>query len=287
MSAPLSPAAWTRTSSWPSWGSGSGCSTTSIRPSRMVAARMPASVLVEGGYRGVPVSGKKVDVGVPFPQFWREGLAGVEAAQLRRSTVWRGGGVRRGDDRPVLLIPGFLAGDGSLATMTHWLRATGSHPRRAGIRANVGCSEEACARLEARLEGFATATGQRVAIIGQSRGGVFARALAARRPDLVSGIITLGSPTVRQLGAPPFVLAQVVMVGALGTGRFPGMFRMSCLRGACCHRFRDDLRAPFPPETGYTALYSRTDGVVDWRACLDPGAVQVEVRASHMGMGVN
>jgi len=226
-------------------------------------------------------------VGVPLPQLWREGLAGVEAAALRRSTVWRGGGVPYGNDRPVLLIPGFMAGDGSLATMTHWLRANGYHTRRAGIRANVGCSEAACARLEARLEGFAEATGQRVAVIGQSRGGVFARALAARRPDLVSGIVTLGSPTVSQLSVHPFVLAQVALVGALGSGRVPGMFTWRCLRGECCSRFREDLAGAFPPEVGYVALYSKTDGIVDWHACLDPAAECVEVRASHMGMGLN
>src|SRR6201999_3824872 len=139
MSAPFSPAAWTRTSSCPSWGSGSGCSTTSIRPSRMVAARMPASVPLERRYRRLGVSGNKADVGVPFPQFWREGLAGVEAAALRRSTVWRGGGVAYGEDRPVLLIPGFMAGDGSLSTMTQWLRVNGYRTHRAGIRVNTGC----------------------------------------------------------------------------------------------------------------------------------------------------
>jgi triacylglycerol lipase len=83
------------------------------------------------------------------------------------------------------------------------------------------------------------------------------------------------------------VLAQVVMVGALGTGRIPGMFRMSCLRGACCQEFRRELHTAFPPEVGFTALYSRTDGIVDWRACLDPAAQRVEVRASHCGMAVN
>jgi pimeloyl-ACP methyl ester carboxylesterase len=237
--------------------------------------------------RRVRVSGKKADVGVPFPQFWREGLAGVEAAALRRSTVWRGGGVAHGEDRPVLLIPGFLAGDGSLATMTHWLRANGYRTRRAGIRANVDCSEEACARIEERLEGFAEASGQRVAIIGQSRGGVFARALAARRPDLVAGIVTLGAPTVSQLNVHPFVLVQVAVVGALGSGRIPGMFTWRCLRGECCRDFRDDIAGPFPPEVGYVSLYSKADGIVDWRACLDPAAECVEVRASHVGMGLN
>jgi triacylglycerol lipase len=229
-----------------------------------------------------------VGVSLPhFPPLWRESFAGVEAAALFRSSVWRGGGVPDGEGRPVLLIPGFMAGDGSMATMTRWLRENGYRTHRAGIRANVGCSEEYLTRLELRLEELAELTGHRVAIIGQSRGGVFARVLGARRPDLVSGIVTLGAPTVRQLSAHPFVLAQVLVVGALGTGKFPGMFRVSCLRGRCCERFRADLAGAFPAEVGYTALYSKTDGVVDWHACLDPAANQVEVRASHLGMGLN
>ncbi len=70
------------------------------------------------------------------------------------------------------------------------------------------------------------------------------------------------------------MLAQVLVVGALGTGKVPGMFRVSCLRGACCERFRADVAGPFPAEVGYTALYSKTDGVVDWHACLDPAATR-------------
>jgi pimeloyl-ACP methyl ester carboxylesterase len=229
-----------------------------------------------------------VGVSLPYiPPLWRESLVGLEAAALFRSSVWRGGGVPDGDGRPVLLIPGFMAGDGSMATMTRWLRENGYRTHRAGIRANVGCSEEYLTRLELRLEELAEITGHRVAIIGQSRGGTLARVLGARRPDLVSGIVTLGAPTVRQLSAHPFVLAQVFVVGALGTGKVPGMFRVSCLRGGCCERFRADLAGEFPAEVGYTALYSKTDGVVDWRACLDPFATQVEVRASHLGMGLN
>jgi pimeloyl-ACP methyl ester carboxylesterase len=222
-----------------------------------------------------------------MPPLWRETGAAREAAALFASSVWRGAGVTPGAGRPVLLIPGFLAGDGTLGTLTHWLRAADYHTRRAGIRANVDCSEEACARLEARLEAFAAASGQRVAIIGQSRGGVLARALAVRRPDLVSGIVTLGSPTVGQLRVHPLVLAHVGVVAAFGTGHVPGFFTWRCLRGSCCKRFRDALTGPFPPEVGYVALYSKTDGIVDWRACLDPAAEQVEVRASHMGMGLN
>ena len=226
---------------------------------------------------------------VPYvPPLWRESRVGFEAAQLLRSPVWRGAGVAPGEGRPVLLVPGFMAGDGTLATMTRWLREHGYRTRRAGIRANVGCSDEACVRLEERLEALADRTGRRVTIVGQSRGGVLARAVTVRRPDLVAGIVTLGAPSVSMLRIHPLVLLQVGVLGALGTGRVPGLFSMSCLRGRCCESFRAHLVAPFPSGVGYIAVYSRSDGIVDWRACLDPGADElVEIRASHCGMAVN
>ena len=219
---------------------------------------------------------------------WRETRIGLEAARLLRNPVWRGVGVPPGDGRPVLLIPGFLAGDGSMATMTKWLRANGYWTTRAGIRANVGCSQDACERIEERLEALADRTGQPVAIVGQSRGGVLARVIASRRPDLVSGIITLGAPTVGMLRVHPLVLLQVGLVGALGTGRVPGLFRMSCWRGACCEAFRADLIGGFPAGVGYVCVYSRSDGIVDWRACLDGAADEhVEIDASHCGMALS
>jgi triacylglycerol lipase len=222
-----------------------------------------------------------------LPPIWRESRFALELANLRRSPVYRGVGVPDGDGRPVLLIPGFLAGDGSLGTMTHWLRQSGYHTRRAGIRSNVSCSQAACERLEARLEGFADHVGGKVTVIGQSRGGVFARALAVKRPDLVSGIVTLGSPTVSQLRIHPLVLAQVGLVSALGSAHVPGLFTWRCLKGDCCEHFRAAITGEFPEEIPYVAMYSRSDGIVDWRSCLDPAAELVEVRSSHCGMAVS
>src|SRR3954468_19005040 len=122
-----------------------------------------------------------------LPPLWRESRVAFEAASLRRSGGWHGEGVLPGDGRPVLLIPGFLAVDGSLATMTEWLRANEYRTRRAGIRSNVGCSADACRGLEPRLGAVAGPEAQPVAIVGQSRGGILARAVATRRPDLVAG----------------------------------------------------------------------------------------------------
>ncbi|MGZ8648910.1 MAG: esterase/lipase family protein [Solirubrobacteraceae bacterium] len=230
-------------------------------------------------------------MGVPFPvltPLWRESRVGLEAAALLRSPVWRGEGVPPGGGRPVLLVPGFLAGDGSLGTMAKWLRANGYWTRRAGIRANVGCSQESCLRLAERVEALAERTGRRVTLVGQSRGGVLARVIAVRRPDLVERLVTLGAPTVSMLAVNPLVLLHVGLVGALGTGHVPGFFSMRCLRGACCAQFRADMIGPFPDDIRYTVLYSRSDGIVDWRACLDTEADElVEIRASHCGMGLN
>jgi hypothetical protein len=59
------------------------------------------------------------------------------------------------------------------------------------------------------------------------------------------------------------------------------------LSGACCAGSRRLLRAPFPERIGFVSVYSRSDGIVDWRVCLDPSAEHLEVDSSHIGMPVN
>jgi pimeloyl-ACP methyl ester carboxylesterase len=221
------------------------------------------------------------------PPFWRESRVGLETAALLRSPVFRGEGVRDGRGRPVLLIPGFLAGDDSLVLMTRWLRRAGYHTRRAGMRANIGCSGEAVERLEDRLEELVARQGRRAAIVGQSRGGTLARVLAKRRPDLVSGIVTLGTPHEQPFAIHPLVRLQLLTIGALGTLGVPGLFSRSCLSGDCCEEFWEQVATPLPRRVGFVSVYSRSDGVVDWRACVAEGAQQVEISSSHIGMAVN
>jgi triacylglycerol lipase len=225
----------------------------------------------------------------PFsqPPIWRESRLGLELASLLRDPIFRGDGVRDAGGQPVFLIPGFLAGDDSLGVMTRWLRRTGHHTRKAGMRSNVNCSEEAVNRLEERVEILAECREQKVAIIGQSRGGNLARVIAVRRPDLVSGVVALGSPQLDPMAVHPLVRVPVLAVGALGTLGAPGLFSNSCRNGHCCERFWKDMEADFPSGVGYVSIYSRSDGIVDWEACLDPAAEHVEIHASHCGMAVS
>ncbi|MBV9416944.1 MAG: alpha/beta fold hydrolase [Solirubrobacterales bacterium] len=185
--------------------------------------------------------------------------------------------------RPALLIPGFLAGDASLTVLAGWLRRRGHAVRTSGIRLNVGCSGRDLERLDTVLEAF----GEPVVLIGQSRGGILARALAARHPDAVAALVTLGAPVLDPLAVSPHVLRTVRSVAFLGDLGVRGLFSTECRDGACCSEFRSLLRKPLSPGAPALAVYSRTDAIVDWHACLDPHAESFEIDGSHCGMAVN
>lgn len=222
------------------------------------------------------------------PPLWREVRFGLEAASLARDPIFRGEGMRDGRGRPVLLIPGFLAGDGSLGLMAGWLKRGGYRPTRAGMRANIDCSGAALGRLEERLDRIVGEQGARAAVVGQSRGGGLAKALAVRRPDLVCGVVTLGSPQMNPLAIHPLVRLQVEAVSRLGSLGVPGLFKRSCLEEDCCASYWQELAAPCLEGVGFVCVYSRSDGIVEWRACLDPCADEhVEISASHCGMAVH
>ncbi|MDN4163629.1 esterase/lipase family protein, partial [Nocardioides abyssi] len=90
--------------------------------------------------------------------------------------------------------PGFLAGDLTLRLMAGALRGQGMRTYRSHILANVGCTLDAAELIEQRLEVIAAKRGSRVQLVGHSLGGMLARGIAVRRPDLVAGIVTMGSP---------------------------------------------------------------------------------------------
>jgi triacylglycerol lipase len=193
----------------------------------------------------------------------------------------------RGRGPAVMLVPGFMAGDQSMSVLAGWLRRRRSPTESAGILLNTGCAERVADQIEARLRRFAEETGQRVVLIGQSRGGELARVVALRNPDLVGSLVMLGSPVLDPLRVGPVVLGAVRYVARLGDLGVPGMFSSECGDGACCARFREDLLAPLPPDMRAVSIYSRSDGIVAWEACLDPSAEHVEVESSHAGMSVN
>lgn len=170
----------------------------------------------------------------------------AEFGLLVNSPVFWGWGVPRGDGHPVMALPGLLAGDGYLRPLRDWLGRVGYRAVPSGIGRNLGWSEELVGELGDRVQQEYDRGGQRLTLVGHSMGGVLARSVAARRPQIVRHVVALSSP----LG--------------WSRGRLPESVR-------------------------FTAIYSREDRVVRYPGARaqEPGAENIEVRGSHIGMASN
>ena len=209
---------------------------------------------------------------------------GLTAPALVRHPVWRAAGAD-GGGIGVVVAPGFAGADASMGMLRRWLARRGYVPTGAGLGINVGCTEELAERLERRVADHAARTGGPVVLVGHSRGGMLARIIAVRRPDLVRGLAMLGSPVLDPLDAGG--LATVVLPAVLRLSEFGvrGLVDGDCLTGPCSAAAAVGLAAPLPVPA--VSIYSRDDGVVGWRSCQDPDAEWVEVASSHTGMGTD
>jgi pimeloyl-ACP methyl ester carboxylesterase len=211
----------------------------------------------------------------------------AEFLRLLVDPVFRGEDVPRGHGEPVVLIPGFLAGDASLSVMRNWLERLGYAPHGSGITANVDCSDRAVDRLDARVARLHARTGKRVALVGHSRGGHFAKALARRRPEWVSCVISLGAGLDLPFDISIPTRATVAAFRELHRLTSDRIARNGCFTESCKCRFASDYAADFPAEVPLTSVYSKGDGVVWWEACVVPYATNVEVTGSHIGLAFN
>lgn len=176
---------------------------------------------------------------------------------------------RRGHtgSRAVVVIPGIHSSDASTLGLRRFLAWLGHDVRGWELgrnRADITHVD----RLVERLEEDVAADGRRRSLVGWSLGGVMAREVARRRPDLVEQVITYGTPIV---GGAAFTIFARRYSGEVNA-------RAADLR----------LDAPVPVPT--TVIYSRADHVVSWRACIDHHSEDVrhvEVRSTHIGMGLD
>lgn len=210
----------------------------------------------------------------------------VNADRATRRTVSYAQRTRETGD-PVLLVPGFLAGDYTLTGMNRHLRRQGFRVYRSGIVANVGCIDRSTEALERRVEQIAARRERKVTVVGHSLGGMIARGLAARRPDLVSGIVTMGSPMLAPGAAHDLLIAQVGLLRRLSGMGLSRLMGEECTSGSCALTMFEESRRPLPQDFPFLAVYSKRDGITDWRACIDPVARAAEVRTSHCGMALD
>lgn len=185
---------------------------------------------------------------------------------------------------PVLLVGGLGSTPALFAPLRDLLRRLNCQVAVAPVRLGVGCGEMTARLVVDALEELTESGSTSAVVIAHSRGGQLARTVAVRRPELLRGLITLGSPLTRMLAVHPLLLAQVAVLGAAGELGVPGLLRPSCRWGGCCARLRADLAAQFPEGLPFLSVYSRADRVVDWKSSRDPAARRREVYTSHGGL---
>ena len=177
-----------------------------------------------------------------------------------------------GDGHPVIVYPGLGAADLSTLPLRNFLRQRGYTPYAWKQGFNFGPKHGVLDGCREQLQQVAARHREKVSLIGWSLGGVYARELAKEQPELARCVITLGTPFN---GHPR----------ATNAWRFYEM-----VSGQSTHdpALIDQIRGTPPCPT--TSIYSKTDGVVAWQCSLNPEAAQaenIEVQASHIGMGMN
>jgi len=221
-------------------------------------------------------------------KIWTELLIGVEMVYLRASPVFYGFGIPPGDGSPVIVIPGFLGSDLYLADLYGWLRRIGYKPYYSNIGVNAECPNIIVTQyLNETIDKARRETSAKVHLVGHSLGGILALGAASLRPELIASVTTLGSP-IRGSACHPVVLraSEMVRDRVLETNGHTVM--KNCFTSECTCEFFESLRGDFPKGVAFTAIYTKSDGIVDWQHCItgDP-EIDCEVPGTHGGLVFN
>ncbi len=209
----------------------------------------------------------------------------VQLSSLLRAPVYRNPPNQLGNGEPILLIPGFLAGDWTLRVMAGWLGRLGYRAYLSGIDWNIDCPNRTGELLRWRLNHIIKETGQPITVIGHSLGGMLARFLGARYSGKVSSVISVGSPIHLPVEVNPLVLFTSHALYPFR--RLRGNVPPECGSLECQCQFQQSVFSPLPSHIACTSIFSKKDEVVAWHSSIDPASQNLEVSGKHLGLIVN
>ena len=173
----------------------------------------------------------------------------------------------------VMVIPGFLGNDIGNRHLIHFLRHLGYNAMGWQQGRNLGPQSFTEDSLREAMEPLIAAGDGKVALVGHSLGGIYAREIARMEPERIQQVITLGSPFGR---------------GHRDASHASRLYQQ--LNPQPDVR-EDDDSLVIPPPVPTTAIYTKGDGVVNWRTSLQPGeghhVHNIRVAGSHIGLNLN
>ncbi len=225
------------------------------------------------------------EVDIPI---WKEALFGAELLLLHAAPVYYGLGVPHGDGSAVVVIPGFLGTDIYMTYLRSWLTRVGYRPYLSGIGLNAECPDLLIRlRLTDTIDKALRQTRRKVHLIGHSLGGMMARSVAAQRPDDIASVITLAAPFRGKVLHRSVMRATAAVreriIDEHGESVLP-----ECYTARCTCEFVNSLQVRMAEAVKQTAIYTRDDGIVDWRYCRTGDvASDFEVSGTHIGLVFN
>lgn len=218
---------------------------------------------------------------------WFESLVGVDWTLLHLSPTYYGFGVPKGDGSPVILVPGFMGSDFYLYELYLWLKRIGYKAYLSDIGFNADCLNTLTNKLAKTISKAHKETGKKVHLIGHSLGGVLSRSAATQNPKPVESVITLASP-FRGVKSHPRVVRMSEKVRRRIFEKRDNKEHPDCYTGYCDCAAVTALQNLFPSSIRQTAIYTKMDGIVDWKSCIfnDP-ETDFEVTGTHIGLAFN
>ena len=206
----------------------------------------------------------------------QESLSVVDYASLWFDPAFYGIHVARGDGKPVLLIPGLFGNDCYLQPLRQWLGCVGYAPMASSLQFNAGCIERLRQQLETEIARHLDGNPRPIALIGHSRGGVLAWALAALLQERVSHLVMLGAPVASfmvsvESGRANMQTGQVGRMLMRASTLMRHILDPDCDYPVCGCSFLRDIMRPLSPRTSVLSIYGRDDKIVPEEAQITEG----------------
>jgi len=181
----------------------------------------------------------------------------------------------RGDGSHVIVLPGFTGSDRSTLALRKLLGRLGHRPVAWGLGCNIGPTREILEGIDTLVQRLYDTDGRPIHLVGWSLGGIFARNIAVRRPEMVRRVVTLGSP---------------YRIQGNESSNAGWVYDLYAPLHDAAHEVPHMGPASRPLRVPSTSVYSLTDGIVPWASCTEPEtelAENVAIHGSHNGLGHN